>query len=148
MTELPPAPAPWFTADHRACDTTWAEVESAIDSGDIPAAAAAWTRFDASMRRHLAMEEEVLFPALEAAGMPRMGPIHVMLMEHQQMKSVLDTMGSCAEAADWEGVADHGDTLLMLIQQHNVKEEAVLYPMANQMLSHRWAELAEQLSRY
>lgn len=148
MTSLHDGPSPWFTADHRTCDRQWAEVEAAVDRGDDAAAAAAWARFDASMRRHLDMEEAVLFPALEAAGMGRMGPIHVMRMEHDQMRSVLRTLAGAADAGEWEEVADHGDTLLMLIQQHNAKEEAVLYPMADQMLAGAWAELSVKLARY
>jgi hemerythrin-like domain-containing protein len=141
-------PSPWFTADHRACDAAWADVEAAVDAGDDAAAAAAHARFDAAMNRHLDMEEQVLFPALQAAGMPRMGPISVMLMEHDQMRGVLRTMEGCAGAGDWEGVADHGDTLLMLIQQHNVKEEGILYPMADQLLHATWDEVAAKLARY
>ncbi len=144
MTELPPADL--FTSDHRACDAIWAEVEAAVEEDKDPSDA--WKRFEAAMFRHLTMEEAVLFPALEAAGMPRMGPIHVMLMEHEQMRSVLRQMGGCADAGEWEDVADHGDTLLMLIQQHNVKEEAVLYPMANRLLAGRWPELVKQLAAY
>ncbi len=148
MPNLADGAAPWFTEDHRNCDRLWADVEGAVDDGNDDAAQAAHARFDAAMSRHLDMEEQVLFPALEAAGMPRMGPIHVMLMEHDQMRGVLRTMAGCADAGDWEGVADHGDTLLMLIQQHNVKEEAVLYPMAERLLGPRWPELSEKLARY
>ncbi len=141
-------PVPFFTTDHRACDAIWAEVEAAVDVGDDAAAAAAWTRFDAAMRRHLTMEEEVLFPALQDAGMRGMGPIQVMLMEHQQMRAMLDRMAQCASDGDYETLADEGDTLLMVIQQHNIKEEGILYPMAAQMLGARWPELAERLERY
>lgn len=148
MTSLTDGPAPWFTADHRTIDTQWADVESAVARGDIPSAAGAWTRFDANLRRHLSMEEEVLFPALEAAGMPHMGPIYVMLMEHDQMRSLLDQMAEFATSADWESLADHGDTLLMVIQQHNVKEEAIVYPMASRTLTGRWPELSEKLAAY
>ena len=148
MTSLTDGPAPWFTADHRSLDTQWAAVESAVDRGDLVTAASAWTRFDTNLRKHLSMEEEVLFPALEAAGMPRMGPLYVMHMEHDQMRALLDAMAASAAATDWEGLADHGDTLLMVIQQHNVKEEAIVYPMAARSLTARWPELSEALARY
>ena len=141
-------PVPFFTADHRACDAIWAEVEAGVEGGDNAAAAEAWVRFDAAMRRHLSMEEEVLFPALRAAGMGGMGPIQVMLMEHQQMRSLLDRMAQCASDGDYESLADEGDTLLMVIQQHNAKEEGILYPMAAQMLGGAWPELAEKLGHY
>ncbi len=148
MTNLTDGPVSWFTADHRSCDSTWAKVEAAVDAGDATLAADTWIRFDDNLRRHLSMEEEVLFPALAAAGMPHMGPIQVMLMEHEQMRAVLDTMAGCADGGDWEGLADHGDTLLMLIQQHNVKEEGILYPMAGQLLARTWTTVADKLQPY
>ena len=51
-------------------------------------------------------------------------------------------------SGDLEGALDLGDTLLMLIQQHNVKEEGMLYPMAENMLSTEWGEMAAQLEKY
>ena len=139
----------FFREDHRACDALWSELESAVDAGDDARARSLWERFDARMRRHLAMEEEVLFPAFEqASGMMGGGPTAVMRMEHEQMRGVLAEMGRAAQGGDFEAVADHGDTLLMLIQQHNAKEEGVLYPMASQVLGGQWAALAQQLARY
>ena len=140
--------AAFFTADHRACDASWASVEAAVEAGDDAVALAAWTAFDGSLRRHLDMEEQVLFPAIVAAGGPSQGPLQVMLMEHQQMRGVLDAMAGCADAGDFEALADHGDTLLMVIQQHNAKEEMIVYRMAEQLLGHRWAELQPKLARY
>jgi hemerythrin-like domain-containing protein len=45
-------------------------------------------------------------------------------------------------------LVDLGDTLLMLIQQHNQKEENMLYPMAEQALASTWTEIREALARY
>ena len=53
----------FFEQDHRDCDARWADVEELLDTQDIDAARPAWQKFDKGMRRHLAMEEEVLFPA-------------------------------------------------------------------------------------
>ena len=36
----------------------------------------------------------------------------------------------------------------MLIQQHNVKEEGMLYPMAGNLLAGEWTALAAQLEKY
>jgi hemerythrin-like domain-containing protein len=51
-------------------------------------------------------------------------------------------------SGDAQEALDIGDTLLMLIQQHNVKEEGMLYPMAENMLAQEWAELAVRLAQY
>ena len=141
--------AAFFAQDHRDCDARWADVEELLDTDDIEMARAAWQKFNTSMRRHLAMEEEVLFPAFDArSGMAGGGPVAVMKMEHQQMRGLLDQIGGAVESGDAGEAMDIGDTLLMLVQQHNVKEEGMLYPMAENMLAGDWEDLLEQLSKY
>ena len=141
--------AAFFEQDHRDCDARWADVEELLDTQDVDAASPAWQKFDKGMRRHIAMEEEVLFPAFEsAAGMGGGGPTAVMRMEHKQMLGLLEQIGAAMESGDAEQALDIGDTLLMLIQQHNIKEEGMLYPMAENVLAGHWPKLAELLAEY
>lgn len=125
-----------FEDDHRACDRLWAEVEGAKD--DV-AVRRAWERFDAAMREHLRIEEEVLFPALDLCLPP--GPTHVMRREHEQMRALLTRMAAHVAAARRDAWLDDGDTLLLLVQQHNAKEEGMLYPTAERMLESAWPSL-------
>ncbi len=142
-------PSDFFTSDHRRCDKEWAELEGAADCGKLDEAAKCWAIVDASMRRHYAMEEEVLFPAVESAtGMFGGGPTAVMRSEHEQMRGLLDQMGQAAAQGDFETLLDQGDTLLMLIQQHNVKEEGILYPLADQALAGQWSEMESKLAEF
>jgi len=141
--------AGFFAQDHRDCDSKWVELEGLLDSGSSDATNQAWKEFDDSMRRHFAMEEDILFPAFDArSGMGGGGPTAMMRMEHQQMRGLLDQIGAAMSTGDTEEALDLGDTLLMVIQQHNVKEEGMLYPMAQNMLAGEWAALAEQLEKY
>jgi hemerythrin-like domain-containing protein len=68
-------------------------------------------------------------------------------MEHEQMRGLLSQMAAAARG-DVDALIEHGDTLLMLTQQHNVKEEGILYPMAGGQLRAQWPELARALGRY
>ena len=132
----------FFQTDHRRCDAIWSDLESAVDGGDEAGAAKLWKDFEAALRRHLTMEEEILFPAFEdATGMHGSGPPAIMRMEHTQMRAVLDTMAGCVARDDYEELVDQGDTLLMLIQQHNMKEEGMLYPMCDKVLGPQWPAL-------
>lgn len=141
--------AGFFTQDHQECDARWAELEEHLEGADAATAQTLWKAFDNGMRRHLAMEEDVLFPAFDSrSGMGGGGPTAMMRMEHQQMRGLLDQIGAAIDAGDTDEALDVGDTLLMLIQQHNVKEEGMLYPMAQNMLSGEWASLAAQLQKY
>jgi len=49
---------------------------------------------------------------------------------------------------DRDELLDQGDTLLMLIQQHNQKEEHILYPMCENALDAEWTEIHERLASY
>ena len=137
-----------FTDDHRGIDAVWAEIEAAVDEGSegLDALRERVRSFVAHMNRHLAMEEEVLFPAFERATGMVNGPTQVMRMEHEQMRSVLVQIEDHAKRGDFGGALDHGDTLHMLIQQHNMKEEGMLYRMAAAHLS--WPDLKGQLKSY
>ena len=145
MSESQQSLIEYFTLDHRSCDGRWADVEAAVEAGKAEDIAAAWQRFDASMRRHLQKEEEVLFPAFEEATGMSGGPTQVMRSEHRQMRGLLDQMAAAQAAGDHGELVDQGDTLLMLIQQHNQKEENMLYPMCEQALGGQWPELAAKL---
>lgn len=140
--------APFFVHDHRSCDALWADTEAAAQDGDAQPASDAWQRFDAALRRHLAMEEDVLFPAFEAATGMTSGPTRMMRLEHTQMRCVLDQMAAAARQGEWQDLCDQGDTLMMLIGQHNAKEEGMLYPMAQAHLGAQWPGLAAQLQAY
>ena len=101
------------------------------------------------MLRHFSMEEEVMFPAFEAkTGMTSGGPTAVMRMEHEQMRGLLEQMSSALEAGNPGEVIDLGDTQLMLVQQHNQKEETILYTMAQAQLGAEWPEIAAKLASY
>lgn len=148
MTEPESGPIAFFTEDHRRCDSTWGELEEHVTRGDDAAAQKSWKAFHDQLLLHLKMEEEVLFPAFEAATGMTGGPTAVMRHEHVQMRRLLEHMAGAANGGDLQRVLDQGDTLLMLIQQHNAKEEAMLYPMTERALAARWSEIAQKLRSY
>ena len=121
-------------SDHRACDELFAAAEEAVGKPDWDRARDLFARFHAATLHHLAMEEEVLFPAFEARTGMRMGPTEVMRGEHMQMRDLLQEMASAVAAGNQGSFLGLSETLNMLMQQHNLKEENVLYPMTDQAL--------------
>lgn len=126
--------AEFMTADHKACDDEFAAAETAALTDDWDDAAAAFNAFRDDMARHFRMEEDVLFPALSSVGGPS-GPVHIMLMEHAQIKELLKQMGEAVERKDSQEYSGLSETLLMVMQQHNNKEENILYPIMDQILA-------------
>ena len=120
--------------DHRACDALFAAAENAVAQKNWDSARSLFDRFQIAMAHHFAMEEDVLFPAFEAHTGNRMGPTQVMRMEHAQMRGLLRDMASAVAAGNQSSYLGLSETLNMLVQQHNLKEENMLYPMSDQVL--------------
>ncbi|MCF8068067.1 MAG: hemerythrin domain-containing protein [Desulfobacterales bacterium] len=107
---------------------------------------------------HHGKEEEFLFPALEAAGVPREGgPIGVMLNEHEQgrklaakLKNVL-TDNKPGDNANASGAQLIIKEYVALLTQHIAKENTILFPMADAKLDSKkdteLFEAFEQLER-
>ena len=118
----------FMTQDHRECDNLYAPVEEAISKGDFEKALELFVPFKEAMLRHFAMEEEVLFPKMEEFLGGGEGPIHVMKMEHAQIRSILDQMGEAIEAKNQQKALGFGETFMIMTQQHNMKEEQTSTP--------------------
>ena len=93
-------------------------------------------------RCHHGKEEDLLFPALEKAGVPREGgPIGVMLHEHDQGRDYI--RGLRQGVADLKSGDKSGVTKIVeniegyseLLSRHIEKEDNILYPMAEKAFS-------------
>lgn len=119
---------------HQQCDALFARAEHAAEQGDWNACATAFEDFAAQMERHFGTEEEILFPAFETATGVHSGPTQMMRMEHGQMRGLIGQMRAALAARDKEGFGGGAETLLILMQQHNIKEENILYPLCDRAL--------------
>ena len=91
---------------------------------------------------HHGKEEEFLFPTLEKKGMPvHGGPIGVMLHEHEEGRGLARRLaelakaygaGDAAAGKEWAAAARRHARLL---REHIQKENGVLFPMAEGLLS-------------
>lgn len=124
----------YLSADHQRCDTLFADAEAAAAASQLGPAQAGFAAFRQGMLHHLAMEETVLFPAFEQASGSSMGPTRMMRMEHEQMRELFAQMDDALAAGNTRTFAGLAETLLILMQQHNLKEEQILYPMTDRAL--------------
>lgn len=131
--------------DHHYCDELFAAAEQAVEGEQWQGAAEAHKRFLDSMERHFRAEEELLFPAFEQASGMSEGPTSVMRHEHQQMRSLFAQMEAALAAQGSEEYLGASETLLIMMQQHNAKEEQILYPMLDQMLEPQEEALMSEL---
>lgn len=128
---------------------------------------------------HHAKEEDILFVAMTARDMPQdTGPVAVMLAEHDEGRRYTAGFRSAAEQMKDGDKSAANDIVrnvydyVNLLREHIVKEDNVLYPMADQMIPvdemakvsedfqnvieadrkddipQKYAALAEKLSKY
>ncbi len=136
--------AEFMTADHKACDHKFADAEVAALDGNWSEAGIAFNAFNDNMLRHFVTEEDLLFPALISAGGPS-GPVQMMRMEHDQIRELLSQMTAAVSAKNTQHYSGLSETILMVMQQHNHKEENILYPIMDQILAQQREALMGRL---
>lgn len=119
---------------HEVCDKLFAQAEAACLARQWDACQTSTQGFVAAMGAHFGAEEEHLFPLCEAANPVAKGPAAVMRGEHAMMRELLADLLRAAQDRDEEGFRSAGDTLVILMRQHNLKEEHILYPLCERSI--------------
>lgn len=122
---------------HRYCDQLFESAASAAAAQDWDAFGRHLAAVSDALTLHIAFEEDELFPAFEEATGQRGGPTEVMRIEHADMRELLTALGSAVPRVDPEGCTAELARLRAMLQEHNVKEEAVLYPACDHLLGAR-----------
>jgi iron-sulfur cluster repair protein YtfE (RIC family) len=128
MTSIPE----FMTTKHRECDELFTEAEAAVAKADWSLALQKWQGFVVELTKHFSQEEDVLFPKFEQATGMTAGPTQVMRMEHEQMRALVQDLDNALAAQEKEEYLGLSETLMVMMQQHNMKEEMMLYPMMAQ----------------
>lgn len=131
--------------DHRRCDELFVAVEQALLTPQWDLASRTFTQFQQATLRHFETEETLLFPAFEAHTGMHQGPTLVMRQEHVQLRELMQSAQQALAAQDADAYSGEAETLLIMLQQHNLKEENILYPMCDQHLSAQANALLPQI---
>jgi hemerythrin-like domain-containing protein len=90
---------------------------------------------------HHLKEEKILFPAMEAHGIPNDGgPIGMMLIEHEEGRSYVRSMSAAVariEAHDegaYESLLASARAYIRLLREHIEKEDQILFRMADDVI--------------
>jgi hemerythrin-like domain-containing protein len=114
-----------------------ADLAAGTDAG-LPAFAAYLER---EVMHHFALEEQSLFPALARHLPASQGPLAVMSAEHAEFRALLAHLAAAVRAGSYAGQRAHATEIVALLRAHIDKEDHVLFPLAEQLLSAE--ELAE-----
>ena len=126
----------YFQSDHRRLETIYKKFGDAVHEERWDDARSAFVEFSLGLRRHIKAEEEILFPAFEEkTGMSDAGPTFVMRMEHKDIFELFDQITGSAEKDDGPETTRLASALTNLLADHNMKEEQILYPESDALLS-------------
>jgi len=123
----------YLTPVHRECDNIFASAEKLVADGDFENAKEEFLRFADETLLHFKQEEDALFPAFEEATGSSEGPTAVMKYEHEQVRGLLGKMAVAIENKDSDAYLSLAESMMILIQQHNMKEEQMLYAMCDRV---------------
>ena len=125
----------YLIPEHRECDVIFARAEEAAAKGDFTTTKDEFIKFADETLHHFKKEEEEFFPAFEAATGSAEGPTRVMKYEHEQVRGLLGKMAQAIESEDKDAYLSLAESLMILLQQHNMKEEQMLYAMADRLFA-------------
>lgn len=137
----------YMASDHKRCDELFADAETCVNNNDWSGAEAGLKGFTEGLERHFTMEETVLFLAFEKAIGSSDGPTSVMRMEHKQLRSILVMLNEALAKRDADSFLGYSETLNTMMQQHNMKEESILYLMTDRVLSGQHEEVISAMDR-
>ncbi|MFZ5366113.1 MAG: hemerythrin domain-containing protein [Patescibacteria group bacterium] len=92
-------------------------------------------------RCHHGKEEDVLYPLLEKKGIPKVGgPIGMMLFEHEEGRGYVAGLTKAIEGYrsgknTKEEIIENARGYIGILENHIPKEDNILYPMGEQVLS-------------
>jgi iron-sulfur cluster repair protein YtfE (RIC family) len=135
----------YLSWDHDRLDAILADVALKVDAGKMGEARDTYRGFDHGLRRHIRIEEELLFPLFEARTGVVSGPTAVMRSEHREIERAIGLMREALGRGDADGFREGLRFLRAVLPDHNAKEEHVLYPTTDRLLSP--AELASFVAR-
>ena len=120
--------------EHRACDDTFVTAEKAVIDGKFEEAEELFLKFSNETLHHFKREEETLFPTFEEISGSTEGPTRIMKFEHEQVRGLIGKMAEAVESKDSDAYLSLAESMMILLQQHNMKEEQMLYAMCDRVI--------------
>ena len=126
--------ADFMGQDHDRLDGIFSEFQ-AVKGSDLGKAKHFFSEFKRGLQRHIVWEEEILFPVFEQkTGMLEVGPTAVMRLEHKVIQQALAGIHEKIRQGNCESEIEEA-SLLATLSQHNEKEENILYPSIDRLVT-------------
>lgn len=123
----------FYAHDHDELDTYFREFLR-WKRRNYALARTSFVKFRSGLQRHIAWEEEILFPLFEKITGLSGGPTAVMRDEHRKIIAILEAVNEKVLVENPESDEEE-QQLSRILKDHNDKEEMVLYPAIDQTVS-------------
>lgn len=120
--------------EHRECDTYFASAEKEVAEGNWEEAIKQFETFTVETLTHFKKEEDELFPTFEEVTGHDQGPTKIMKYEHDQVRGLISKMTEALSNKDKDAYLSLAESMMILLQQHNMKEEQMLYAMCDNVI--------------
>lgn len=136
----------YLSHDHHHCEEIFHRMQGSLDRQDWTDLDMDFREFDDVLKQHMRMEEKVLFPAFLRFLRHADGPITMLRLEHQHIQTVLERMLGALKRFNAIDFLLHTETLTLLMKQHYAKEEEMLYPLLDRVLSDKRASILDAMN--
>jgi len=134
--------------DHERCDDLFYQAETSIAQRNWKSAIDNFRKYQDVLKQHIRMEEKVLLPAFEQTLVGGAEPVAMLRCEHRQIDGIVHRMWEAIQRFDPTDYVLHAETLTLLMQQHTLKEEEMLYPLLDRALACKRSKIINAMAEF
>ena len=138
----------WLEHEHSLYEELLSLCQDAAGIEDWGTVNQAFNNLVTSLKRHMALEEEVLYPAYESMPNAPQGPTMALREEHANIVRLIQDMARVIKTRDSEHVLECLVHLENQMIKHHEKEEDIFLPMASHILNTSRDELLRKLNEF
>jgi iron-sulfur cluster repair protein YtfE (RIC family) len=125
----------YLRVTHDAQEDLLMEIRDALDVGRFEAAEERYLAYEASLHRHLRLEESMLFARIEAISSAMAREVARLRQEHDEIRKALTAMHRAVMHRDSAAFTRAYDALGSVLPGHELREERVVYPALDRAMS-------------
>jgi iron-sulfur cluster repair protein YtfE (RIC family) len=141
-------PKNWLVHGHSDFEQLLHESMAAVEKWDWQQAKDLFHELSSQIEKHMAMEDEVLYPAYESfADLPQ-EPIRALKDEHEKINQLVGDVETVLDTNDSEHVLESMTRFEGILLDHHEKEESIFLPMAGHFLEPLKETLLERMREF
>ncbi|MGB5605395.1 MAG: hemerythrin domain-containing protein, partial [Gammaproteobacteria bacterium] len=138
----------WLVHEHSKYENLLSQCQDAVEMEDWGTVDRVFNELVTHLQRHMALEEEVLYPAYESTTHAPQGPTTALREEHSGIVRLIRDMARIIKTRDSEHVLESLAHLEYQMIKHHEKEEDIFLPMASHILNASRDELIRKMAEF